>query len=372
MGLPFYEQATELQMSMARKLIPGGRPSISNAIQTNATMLNDDWARFFKDRNFLVGVSLDGPPEWHDEYKVDWSDRPTHGRVMDGIESLRRRDVPFNILTVVNRINVERPRELLHWMVDQGFEHLQFIPCVEVAAGQDSAAQGGITHESITPQQYGRFLTELFDAWLEIGIEKVRLRWFDNLIQMLWGLPSEACQLARTCGYLVLEHNGDCYPCDFFVEEGMLLGNVHRSSLEQMVKGARFKLFSSAKEQLHSNCTVCPWLTLCYGECPRYRIANVGQAENSLPYFCESFKTFFGQEYTRLEALAVRTSRPLGVAVPDGSMQAGERTRYGAPVFGRGPKAGQKTGHWQKRPVPVRPREEVQALLRGLTGLRRR
>ena len=327
MGLPFFEEIVEMQARIIRKTNPVSPPPVSNSIQTNATMLNDDWAGFFKRTDFLVGVSLDGPPEWHDRYRVDWLNRSSYDKVMGGIESLRSRDVPFNILTVVSQANVEHPRELLLWLVEQGFLHLQFIPCVELQPGYHSAEDGELTEESITPDQYGRFLVGLFETWMEVGADKVRIRGFDNLLQMLWGFPSEVCQLARTCGYVVLEHNGDCYPCDFFVEEDRRLGNIESTTLREMVESTAFKDFSSAKAKLHPDCLECPWLSLCYGECPKYRITNVGRAENSLPYFCSSYKQFFGHEYSRMEQEAVRLARPMGLAVPSGSMPAGERTR---------------------------------------------
>ena len=327
MGLPFFETAVELQERYARMVRPESPPPVSSSIQTNGTLLNDDWASFFKRSNFLVGVSVDGPPEWHDRYREDWSGRDTFDRVMGGIDCLRSRKVPFNILTVVSRANVEEPRKLLRWLVDQGFVHLQFIPCVEVPSGYHSAAEGGVTDESVTPEQWGRFLNETFDEWLKIGVERVRIRWFDNLIQMLWGFASEVCQLAPTCGYIVLEHNGDCYPCDFFVEEDSHLGNIHETSLQEMIEGERFRRFSQVKARRHPDCEKCPWLTLCYGECPKYRITNVGQAENSLPYFCSSYKQFFGESYPQMERLARRTAASVGLAVPGGSLPAAERTR---------------------------------------------
>jgi uncharacterized protein len=327
MGLPFYEGVVDLQSRVARETGSFGSIPVSNSIQTNATLLDDDWARFFKRSSFLVGVSLDGPPEMHDRHRVDWKGRATFDRVMGGIEHLRSHDVPFNILVVVNRHNVERPRELLHWLVDQGFDNLQFIPCVEVQPGHASVADGDLTDESVSPDQYGRFLSELLDAWLEIGIEKLRIRWLDNLVQMLWGFDSESCTLARTCGYVVLEHNGDCYPCDFFVEGDWRLGNIREMSLADMVAGETFQRFARAKPALHEDCRECPWLTLCYGECPRYRITNTGVAENSLPYFCSSFRQFFAYGYSHMEEVAVRAGRHMGLAVAPGSKPAGERTR---------------------------------------------
>ncbi len=326
MGLEFYEQVDALQRRYSREFNPASPPVVGNSIQTNGTMLNDDWVKFFKRSNFLVGVSLDGPPELHNRYRVDWSGRPTYDRVMAGIDLLRSRDVPFNVLTVVSRSNVHQPRELLLWLYDQGFTYPQFIPLMEVQPGSSSAETGGVTDESLTPDQWASFLSGIFDTWQEIGVEKLRIRWFDNLVQMLWGFPNEACTLAQECGYILLEHNGDCYPCDFFVEPDQLLGNVHEGSLREMLGSEMFRRFSQAKSKLHADCTECPWLTLCYGECPKYRVANVGVAEYSLPYFCRSFKQFFGQNYHRLEELAIDAAGRRGLAVPRGTMPAGERT----------------------------------------------
>jgi uncharacterized protein len=327
MGLDFYRGVVDLQKRVYRESAFRPRPIFTNSIQTNGTMLNDDWARFFRENRWLVGISIDGPPEMHDSLRVDWSGRPTHQRVMDGVEYLRSRAVEFNVLVVVNSGNVEHPEELLNWLVRQGFDNLQFIPCAEPLPGHpyiDGA--GTATPGSITPDQYGRFLVRLFDAWIKIGIDRVRLRWFDNLIQMLWGQPGEMCEMAVECGYVVLEHNGDCYPCDFFVKSEWLLGNVHETSLSEMIADEMFTKFAAQKPQLHGQCKQCEWLTVCRGECPRYRITNQGYAENALPYFCESFKTFFGSRYGRLEQVTTSAGRMLGFPVPGGHKTVAERT----------------------------------------------
>ncbi|MCH7642496.1 MAG: anaerobic sulfatase maturase [Chloroflexi bacterium] len=327
MGLPFYRAVLELQERVARENKLHPRFAFSNSIQTNATMINAEWARFLRDSRFLVGVSLDGPPELHDAFRVDWKGRPTHQRVMDGVEHLRAYDVPFNVLIVVNSANVEHPREVLSWLVAEGFNNLQFIPCAEPVPAHLSVAETGeISPGSITPEQYGAFLRGLFDAWVDIGIDRVRIRWFDNLIQMLWGQPAEMCEMAATCGYVVLEHNGDCYPCDFFVETGWLLGNVHKATLSEMIDSEKFRRFSGQKGQLHARCRSCSWRTLCYGECPRYRITAAGSADGTLPYFCPSFRQFFERRYPKLERLAVNAGRRLGFPVPGGRLTATRRT----------------------------------------------
>ena len=327
MGLEFYEQIVAMQRQSTRKFNPLNPPGVTNSIQTNGTMLNDDWARFFKNRNFLVGVSLDGPPEVHDRYRRDWSDRPTFDRVMTGIEFLRSREVEFNVLTVVSQSNVNQPRELLQWLYDQGFMYPQFIPLMEVRPGFPCAEVGGVTDQSLTPAQWGDFLNEIFLTWLEIGIDKLRLRWFDNLVQMMWGFPAEACTLARECGYILLEHNGDCYPCDFFVESEHRLGNVLEKPLIEMVRGEKFRAFAQAKSKLHADCTACPWLELCRGECPKYRLTNVGSTEHSLPYFCPSYKKFFSANYRQLEDVAIGAAQRRGLVIPLGTMSPSERTK---------------------------------------------
>ncbi|MBM3957995.1 MAG: anaerobic sulfatase maturase, partial [Gemmatimonadetes bacterium] len=316
MGLPFFQAAVQLEARVAREVNPGSLSHISNAIQTNGVQLDDDWARFFKESNFLVGVSVDGPPEMHDRYRTDRTGRPSHRAAMDGVEHLRRRGVEFNILTVVSSANVEHPEELLGWLVGQRFRQLQFIPLVEPLPGHTSVVEAGALPGSITPQQYGRFLERLFDAWVAAGSDSVRIRWFDNLVQLLWGHPAETCEMARRCGmYVVLEHNGDCYPCDFFVQGEWLLGNVLETPLEKIVNSAIFHRFRRMKSRLHPECRDCPWLSLCHGECPRYRITGSGRAEGALPYFCPSFRHFFESRYNALERVAVSLGRRLGLPV---------------------------------------------------------
>lgn len=331
MGLPFFQRVVELQARVAHDLNPGRLTTIGNALQTNGTLLTEEWARFLKEWNFLVGISLDGPPDWHNTYRVDYRNRSTFERVMAGIEHLRRHQVEFNILTVVNHVNVRHPRELLRWLVAQGFTNLQFIPCVEPRPGHESVQDGGMTDESITPDEYGQFLNALFDEWLAVGVQTVRIRLFDNLVQMLWGLATQLCQLAPACGYIVLEHNGDCYPCDFFVETDWKLGNIHETPLDAMLAGERFRRFSHLKRHLHSECLSCRWRPLCHGECPRYRITNVGTAHEALPYFCSSYKQFYGQSYPRLETVAAELGQGIGLAVPAGHLSPAQRTRTPVP-----------------------------------------
>jgi len=330
MGLPFFKKVVELHQEAVKEAKFGGEVKVSYGFQTNGTLLNDAWASFFKENHFLVGVSIDGPPEWHDEYRRDHQRRGSHQRVMKGVECLRKHQVPFNVLAVVNEVNVQKPKELLRWFVSSGFTDLQFIPCVEPAPGHSTVVEGKGTG-SISCEEYGRFLNGLFEAWLEAGVDTVRIRDFDNMAQMLWGFPSEACNFAPTCGYVVLEHNGDCYPCDFFVDPEMKLGNIHETSLESMLESEKFQRFSQAKECLHSDCLECEWHPLCNGGCPRYRFLNSGSREYSLSYFCPSYKEFYSKSYRRFEEVSVFLGRKLGLAVPPGHMSPARRTERQIP-----------------------------------------
>jgi uncharacterized protein len=313
MGLDWFRQVVELQIRAARAkavLHPGNHWNVANALQTNGTLLNAEWARFFAEHHFLLGLSLDGPPEWHDQYRVDRVGRGQHDRVMAALELLQEHQVEFNVLCVVSAANVGRPRELLRYYRKLGIEHLQFIPCVEPCAGHSSVHGGsGFTDYSITPEQYGEFLNGLFDAWMDVGFRKMRIRYFDNLIELLVLGHASTCQLAPTCGYIVLEHNGDCYPCDFFVETPWKLGNVHETTLAEMLETYKFRRFALQKSHLHPDCEACRWRALCHGDCPRYRIIASGSAEHQLPYFCQSFRRFFAHSHQRLVRTAETVRR---------------------------------------------------------------
>ncbi|MBI3969839.1 MAG: anaerobic sulfatase maturase [Chloroflexi bacterium] len=319
MGLRWFQEVVQAQIRAARAhaVLERGRTwELANALQTNGTLLDEEWARFFREYNFLIGLSLDGPPEWHDHYRVDRKGEGQHARVMRALELLRRFGAEFNVLCVVSAANVHRPRELLRYYTKLGIEHLQFIPCVEPQGGHHSGAVGSsdaieFADYSITAEQYGDFLNGLFDAWMDVGFRKVRIRYFDSLLQMIVAGQPAVCHMAPACGYIVLEHNGDCYPCDFFVETEWKLGNVHETTIEAMLASDRFQQFTAMKPHLHPDCQVCPWRVLCHGECPRYRIIGTGAAEAQLSYFCASYKRFFGHTHKRLARTAETVRRDL-------------------------------------------------------------
>ena len=363
MGLEFFERAVALEAKVAKETSGGRQATVMNALQTNGVLVDEDWARFLRDWRFLVGVSIDGPAEVHDRYRRDRAGSPTHDRVMAGIESLRRFGVEFNVLVVVSQANVHAPRETFRWLVGQGFDNLQFIPCVEPAAGA-SVRAGGLTPESITPAEYGSFMNGVFDAWLEAGFRKVRVRSLDNLAQMLLGMPSESCQLAESCGYVLLEHNGDIYPCDFFVEGDWLLGNVHETTVAAMLAGERFAAFHRLKGSQHAECRGCRWRPLCQGECPRYRITATGRSARRADLLLRVVQGVLREELSTAgeggshggaRAWARRAIRRAG------AVGAGEDASGSA---GRSPARGLTSG--EKRPLPLWQRAEAEALLRSL------
>ncbi len=290
-GLNFYRNVVKYQSLFQ---VPGQR--VDNNIQTNGTLINEEWARFFKAYNFLVGVSLDGPKSLHDLYRRDPIGNPSYDRVMNGIQWLKRYNVDFNILVLLNNWNVKYPRRLYSFLLKEGFHYLQFIPCVE-----KDPVKGSTADYSITPEEYGRFLCTVFDEWIRDGIPKIYIRDFEAiLISYVYG-QSPICTYSRECGgYVVVEYNGDVYPCDFHVDPEWLLGNLMEQPLEEIITNKKFTKFKKMKERLSIRCRGCPWLQYCRGGCPRHW--NINSMNSN--YFCPSYKMFFEhahREFLRLK-----------------------------------------------------------------------
>ena len=285
-GLDFYKEAVRYQSLFS---IPG--QLIQNSLQTNGTLIDEHWARFLSQHDFLVGVSLDGPPELHDYYRKDRSGNPSYEKVMKGIEWLRRFNVKFNVLVLLNQRNIKHPKELYRFFVDQGFQYLQFIPCVE-----RDPETGMIASYSITPEQYGRFLCEVFDEWVAPGIPQVYVREFEELLISYVTGEAPSCIFSRECGkYVVVEFNGDVYACDFFVEPRWFLGNLMEQPLEEIIKSERFLEFKKRKSKLALNCKGCPWLRYCNAGCPKHWV-QLGLGHN---YFCSAYKMFFEHSHQK-------------------------------------------------------------------------
>jgi uncharacterized protein len=291
MGLEFFKRAVELQQHYRR---PGMQ--IHNAFQTNGTLLDDDWCRFFREHDFLIGISIDGPQHLHDHYRVDKGGRPTFGRVMAGLELLKKHRVEFNILTTVHAGNVAHGQEVYRFLRDQaGTRFMQFIPIVERANETGFQEGTDVTDRSLTGAQYGEFLCAIFDEWVRRDVGRVFVQIFDVALAAWSGLPPGLCIFQETCGdALAMEHNGDLYACDHFVEPGYRLGNIQEIPLLEMVGSQRQRQFGLDKrDSLPRYCRECEVRFVCNGGCPKDRIITTPEGEPGLNYLCAGFKRFF-------------------------------------------------------------------------------
>lgn len=287
MGLEFFELAVALQ----QQYCPSGI-KISNSFQTNATLIDDDWARFFRRHNFLLGVSLDGPAGLHDLYRLDKGGQPTHARVLAGIEHLKRHGVQFNILACVNDQAAQHPLEVYrHFRDEIGTQFIQFIPIVETL----NASSGIASSRSVSGRAYGRFLNAVFDEWVRRDVGRVYVQIFDTALGIWSGQPAGLCVFAPTCGTgLALEHTGDLYACDHYVSPQQHLGNIMETPLAELVTSPRQVQFGQDKKTtLPKQCWECPVLFACRGACPKDRILTTPQGESGLNYLCEGYKAFF-------------------------------------------------------------------------------
>jgi len=282
-GLPFFEKLVEFQKQYGRD-----GQSVSNALQTNAMLLDKNWCDLFRAYQWLLGVSLDGPEEVNDLYRFNKEGRGTWKRVMQSVELLKKERVDFNILCVLSQANVDRPKELYRFYRSLGIDNLQFIPLAEFDP------QGNPMPFTISPEQYGRFLCEMFELWWPER-RKVRIRLFDNIAEALAGQKPGNCTMHETCdSYVVVEYNGDVYPCDFFVEGGWKLGNVVLDSWSEIARRTRRYSFASKKTLAHPDCQVCEYQSICHGGCPKFRHGPLRRFED-LDYFCTAYKMIYGR-----------------------------------------------------------------------------
>jgi uncharacterized protein len=293
MGLDFFKRVVELQKRYGR-----GGVSVSNGLQTNGILIDDDWARHFAEYHFLLGVSLDGPAEFHNRYRQYVDGRGTHGDVLKGIEALKRHQVEFNILTLVSQANVKAPVDVYDYLVEQGFLYHQYIECVEFDG------QGGLLPFSVSAGEWGEFLCALFDRWFVSDTRRVSIRLFDSILTRMVDGVANVCTLGADCrNYLVVEHNGDIYPCDFFVDPELRLGNILRDDWATFWSQDRFAAFGAAKARWNAQCEVCPYLSLCAGGCQKHRYA-LGRNPRALSALCEGWKLFYSHTLERFNQLA--------------------------------------------------------------------
>jgi len=309
MGLDFFRRSIEL---VEKHKKPG--QTIQHTIQTNGTKIDKDWAEFFKLHSFLVGLSVDGPKELHDAYRVNKGGQGTFDQVMKGWQILVEQSVDVNILCTVHAANADHPLEIYHFFRDNlKAQFMQFIPIVERATSETlpladqgwSQRPGGdrplytqigelVTGRSVKPEQYGRFLIAIFDEWVKRDVGKVFVQSFDAALANWIGQPS-LCIFQPTCGNaLALEHNGDLYSCDHFVEPAFLLGNIQQTHMLDLVSSDQQRKFGQDKfDTLPKYCRECQVLFACYGECPRNRFIRTPDGEPGLNYLCAGYKLFF-------------------------------------------------------------------------------
>lgn len=297
--LSFYRKAIELQKRYAR-----GR-QIDNSIQTNGILLTDEWCRFFKENNFLVGISIDGSKEFHDEYRRDKMNRPSFAKVMRGFELLKKHDVDFNCMAVVNDYNVDYPLEFYDFFKEIECDFIQFTPIVErikknesklkLATVEDSDEDVKIASFSVNPEKWGKFLCAVFDEWVKTDVGRIFVQIFDATLANWVGEKSGVCTMAKTCGHAgVMEFNGDLYSCDHFVFPEYRLGNIYSKSLVSMMYSDEQLKFGNDKyNTLPQQCRECDMLFVCYGECPKNRFAKDRYGNKGLNYLCEGYYVFF-------------------------------------------------------------------------------
>ncbi len=310
MGLGFFERALHFQDKYRK---PG--MTIANALQTNGTLLDDAWCRFFKQNNFLIGLSLDGPRELHDAYRVDKGGRPTFKRVMAGLELLKKHAVDFNILACVHAANANHGLDVYRFLRDEaGAQFIQFIPIVE--RRNDTGYQQGsrVTERSVSGRQYGEFLTAVFDEWLQHDVGQVFVQLFDVALGVWLGNRASLCVFDETCGLaLALEHTGDVYACDHFVEPDFFLGNIQQEHMLELVASPKQIEFGTAKrDALPEYCRRCEVRFICNGGCPKNRILRTPDGEPGLNYLCEGYRAFFNHidQPMKLMATLIKMGRP--------------------------------------------------------------
>jgi serine-type anaerobic sulfatase-maturating enzyme len=296
MGLDFFRKAVEFQQKYGRG------QSVGNGLQTNGLLIDDQWARFLKSYHFLVGLSIDGPEEIHNHYRVNKSQKGSWQRVRDTARLLLDAGVNVNALTVISDFAARFPEEIYQFHKDLGLAYMQFIPCLE----PDPANPARPAPFSLGAEPYGRFLCTLFDLWcsdFKNSRPTTSVRYFDSLFHRYVGLPAPECTLQPECGdYVVIEHNGDVYSCDFFVDPQWRLGNIGEGRLVDMLNSRRQNRFGGRKAILPKPCHQCPWRPFCHGGCPKNRIQNsLNQLEN---YYCKSYKQFFQHADRRLRDMA--------------------------------------------------------------------
>ncbi len=291
MGLDFFRRSI---LYLEKYKRPG--MVIQNTMQTNGTLLDDEWCEFFRQNNFLIGLSLDGPKRLHNAYRVDKAGKPTFDKVMRAASLLRKHKVDFNILTTVHAANGDFPLDVYHFLRDEvKANFIQFIPIVE--RDNDTGFQEGdrATDRSVKAEQYGRFLTDIFDEWVRKDVGRIFVQIFDVALAAWTGVPPGICAFSQTCGTaMAMEHNGDMYSCDHFVEPKYFLGNIKERNMANLASSEKQRRFGQNKlDMLPKYCQKCEVGFVCNGECPKNRFIKTPDGDPGLNYLCAGYKEFF-------------------------------------------------------------------------------
>jgi uncharacterized protein len=310
MGLDFFRHSVEFQKKHQK---PGAH--VENTFQTNGILLNDEWCRFFRENDFLIGLSMDGPRELHDFYRKDKVGRGTFDRVVRAARLLQKHKVECNILCTVNSKNAAHPLEVYRFFRDElGFHYIQFIPIVERKDESGFQERETVTDRSVQPGQFGRFLIEIFAEWVRSDVGKTFVLNFDGALAGWLGMAGTVCIFGPTCGLgMALEHNGDLYSCDHFVEPNHYLGNILKTPMIELVASEQQRKFGrDKKDALPRYCRECAVLSICNGECPKNRFSKSPDGEPGLNYLCAGYKAFFkhADKPMRIMAELIRTNRP--------------------------------------------------------------
>ncbi len=284
MGLDFFQKVVALQ----ERYLPAGWRA-ENALQTNGTLLTEEWCDFLRDNGFLVGISLDGPPELHDAYRHTKQGGSTADAVLRGLHLLQGKGVEYNVLCVVNNVNAKAPLDVYRFFQEQGIQHVQFIPLVE------HLGDGTVSSRTVDGRSYGRFLTVIFNHWAAQDLGKIFIQMFEECLSVWVGYGAHLCVFAKTCGRaMILEHNGDLYACDHFVFPEHRLGNLSEQPLSKLIEKPEQRLFGANKyEGLPPYCTQCPVQFMCNGGCPKNRILTAPGGEAGLNWLCSGYRQFF-------------------------------------------------------------------------------
>ncbi len=295
-GFNFFRRATELQAHYG-----SNGQLVGNALQTNGMLIDDEWAGFLDEFRFLVGLSLDGPPDIHDRYRLSIGGGASHERVMKAARTLENNGVEFNILCMITSLSQTKGREIYRYLVGEGFNYLQFIPCVEYDPGT-----GDPSPYNVSPEGWGRFMSDVFDVWYERDVGLVSVRTFESMAGVLAGLPEPGiCTIGTVCdNYLVVEKEGDVYPCDFFVDPAYYLGNLMETPLIEIYRSERERAFSLMKSDYAQGCRTCRWLGLCHGGCPKDRLCGGRGTMAGVTPLCEGIKLFLGHTGDRLREIS--------------------------------------------------------------------